>query len=342
MKFFILATLFGLSLAICSHKDCTSCASDSSCFWDNGAGECKWVLFQVLSARENIILQPLSCPASLPAFQYTDDFGRNTVFPFAMASNVDGVENVATCLTGNTKNAQVLKQYTVPCDMLGSNCSATLFYHPDANAVVLAFRGSKGTAQFVIEALDLLFKSSQTAPLYNGNVFKYFSNSIQLLWAAGLGNDLSAQIQSHPNSQLWVFGHSLGGALSTLAANAAVRSGIIAKDRVIVSTMGEPRTGDYTFASEVTENLPQAYRIVHYKDIVPKMALKVALSQTNAYHNNFEVWYNNDMSGPNFAVNDRADDGSGSNVDIIGDLDSHLNYFNTDMNSYGPGPCTQS
>ena len=43
--------------------------------------------------------------------------------------------------------------------------------------------------------------------------------------------------------------------------------------------------------------------------------------------------------GSSFAINNRADDFSGSNVDVFGDLDDHNLYFNVDMTIYGTDGC---
>ncbi|KAE9550622.1 hypothetical protein FO519_006165 [Halicephalobus sp. NKZ332] len=346
MKLFIFATLFGLSLAGCDYNTCQSCAGKNGgflvgkCYWDLATGKCKSTLLPII-AQPNAIPQALSCPTPLPTFQYTDDFGRNTVFPFSMASNADGVENVAKCPAAKLPNVQVLKQYTINCDFLGSPCSVTLFNHSDANALVLAFRGTKGLTQLGLQAVELFLTASKKGSLYNGKVSPYYSNAIDSFWnGEGLGNDLVNYAANRPGLQLWVFGHSLGGSLSTLTANAAVRNGIFSKDRVRLVTMGEPRTGDYEFASEVSSNVPQAYRIVIKADLISKLPTRLDLGATSAYHTNFEAWYNNDMSGPNFVVNNRADDYSGSNTVVLPDLNSHNSYFNFDMDNYVQNFCS--
>ncbi|KAE9550775.1 hypothetical protein FO519_006006 [Halicephalobus sp. NKZ332] len=340
MKFLVFATFFGISFAICDFNDCQSCAGDNNCLWDLGTNKCEHTR-SPLENQPNMVPQPLSCPASLPAFRYTDDFGRNIAFPFAMASNAEGVENVTKCPAAKIPTVQVLKQYTVGCDFLNSSCSATLFFYSNANALVLAFRGSKGTAQFTIEASNLISYGSKTSPLYDGKVFSYFANAIELFWNGGLAEDLRIHLRNNQNTLLWVFGHSLGGSLATLAANAAVKNGFVTGNRVVVTTMGEPRTGDYDFASDVTNNVPQTYRIVKKSDLITKIPVKILSKQTNAYHNNFEVWYNNNMTvGDSFVINNRADDYSGSNAVSFDGGNYHNSYFDVDMDNYVENQCS--
>lgn len=208
-----------------------------------------------------------------------------------MASNSDGLSNANSCVQGSFPNARAVKQFAVGCDFLDSTCSGTLFDHPDGNAWVLVFRGSKKTSQYTLEGLNFLFHTSQRGSLYDGKVFSYFADAINQFWYKyGLESALLSAAASKPNYQLWVFGHSLGGSLATLAGNAAVRKGIFASTRVRVVTMGEPRTGDYDFAADASKNIPQTYRIIKKSDVITKLPFKTAITEKSAYHINFEVW----------------------------------------------------
>jgi predicted lipase len=63
-----------------------------------------------------------------------------------------------------------------------------------------------------------------------------------------------------------VTGHSLGGALAILAAYDLVDQHIAT--RPLVYTFGQPRTGNYAFATSVMATVPDVYRLTHYRDIV--------------------------------------------------------------------------
>lgn len=208
-----------------------------------------------------------------------------------MAANADGLANADSCVQDKHPNATALQQFNISCDFFGSECSAFLFDHPDENALVLTFRGSKKAAQYGLQALGFLFYSSQKGTLYDGEVFTYVAKAIDKFWnEQKLESNLTYYSKIRPNVQLWVFGHSLGGSLATLAANAAVRKGIFASEKVRVVTMGEPRTGNYDFAADVSKNIPQTYRIIKKSDFITKLPFRLMSGQKNAYHNNFEVW----------------------------------------------------
>ena len=84
-------------------------------------------------------------------------------------------------------------------------------------------------------------------------------------------DDLDAYLNEFwdPDSPIVLCGHSLGGALATVAATyvRATRT-----DRVMLYTYGSPRTGDRTVAREFTSRRPiAAHRHVVHADIVPRL-----------------------------------------------------------------------
>ena len=73
--------------------------------------------------------------------------------------------------------------------------------------------------------------------------------------------------QQNPDFKIVVTGHSLGGALATLA------SGYLRKANYALDmfTYGAPRVGNQAFASFITSQKGREYRITHLDDIVPKL-----------------------------------------------------------------------
>lgn len=81
-----------------------------------------------------------------------------------------------------------------------------------------------------------------------------------------------------PESRIFVTGHSLGGALATLATAHILR--LVRENRIsakppILYTFASPRVGDAKFAAEL-ERL-ECYRIANSEDIVPKVPLPTLL-----------------------------------------------------------------
>jgi len=79
---------------------------------------------------------------------------------------------------------------------------------------------------------------------------------------------LKTYVREHPDYQIEVTGHSLGGGVANICAYDIGRE---FPDRKIVLTMyGCPRVGNVAFAQHLTANTNLVmYRFVHYNDIVP-------------------------------------------------------------------------
>ena len=109
----------------------------------------------------------------------------------------------------------------------------------------------------------------------------------------------------------WVFtGHSLGGALTTHAATDVLLSGLHSPSKMRVYTFGHPRLANKAFDDALTNQVKDAYRVVHWKDLVahvpPCIAKPVVgksscqtsgtLSPIYPYHTMTEVFYTEDES----------------------------------------------
>jgi len=127
--------------------------------------------------------------------------------------------------------------------------------------VVLAFRGTVGLQnewdQSRLQWLGNL-KFGQTAAL-GGRVHRGFLEALDLVWD-NVRQQVGEAVQ--PGDNLWLTGHSLGGALATLAAaRLASESGVPS----VVYSFGAPRIGDAAFAAAFR---PTLYRVENANDIV--------------------------------------------------------------------------
>jgi hypothetical protein len=204
------------------------------------------------------------------------------------------------CLSNYFKGRWVLVHYTeAVCDWDHSVCAGYIAYSKEANAVVLAFRGSQTLNQVVLEALENLLPNYpwQTG----GSVVPYFARTFSYLWpqlSASMKNFLSTL----SNPTVYVTGHSFGGALASLASTLLVDQNIA--NNPILYTFGQPRTGDYHYALGFSSRVKNSWRIVHRIDPVPHIPFcgKVKLEgfplpicsacDNKAYHHGIEVYYN--------------------------------------------------
>ena len=72
------------------------------------------------------------------------------------------------------------------------------------------------------------------------------------------------------NQQVWVTGHSLGGALAVLLAATLMETGIKVSG---LYTFGAPRVGDEEFANRLNDELSDGahWRVVNEEDLVPHL-----------------------------------------------------------------------
>lgn len=81
-----------------------------------------------------------------------------------------------------------------------------------------------------------------------GKVSKYFGDAFTTLWNQGMKDDFLKLRNANPTYEVWVTGHSLGGAMASLAASYIVASGVVPSTDVKLVTFGQPRTGNKDFA----------------------------------------------------------------------------------------------
>jgi len=109
---------------------------------------------------------------------------------------------------------------------------------------------------------------------------------------SGIGGwGVVAQVMAgHPGAQVWVTGHSMGGAMAVFCAlDIRIRLKV---PFVGLYTFGQPRVGNLPFASFIAHTLPNALRIVHQDDVVPHLPPMTGayLPLTNFHHNPTEIW----------------------------------------------------
>ena len=134
------------------------------------------------------------------------------------------------------------------------NESARGYIGASENAIVLAFRGTDDVTDWLIN-LNVMQIEEQGALVHRG-----VSRALTAVWPR-IESRLQSLLDSRPR-KIWVTGHSLGGALATLAAIRLQRMGI---EQLESYTFGQPRVGDRVMAGQITTPF---YRFAHYADPV--------------------------------------------------------------------------
>lgn len=168
---------------------------------------------------------------------------------------------------------------------LGLSAAPTPFHSNDTDShgfvgqtdefIVLAFRGTG------IDSLKNWLSNDNVVQIPaagGGVVHKGFANALQSVW-----QEVRAALPKPAAGQtLWVTGHSLGGALATLAGAQLLAEGFPV---AAVYTYGSPRVGNAVFAEGYQ---PTYYRLVHNLDIVPHVPLGQPLAHIRTSFLNYQ------------------------------------------------------
>lgn len=146
------------------------------------------------------------------------------------------------------------------------------------NTIYIVFRGSTSTTNWVSDFDTELtpYSACQDCEVHLGFFDAYGKIRQQIVDA------MTAIRQQYPDYQIVVTGHSLGGALATLAALDLISMGCT---KVQLVNFGSPRVGEKNFAAYASSLLVDTLRITHYRDPAPHVP----------YHQRYEhiigEWY---------------------------------------------------
>jgi hypothetical protein len=156
--------------------------------------------------------------------------------------------------------------------------------------IVLAFRTSVSQQDSDVDSNKEPMKMEDLCPgcwVHSGFWYYWTSAKDHVI------SQLQTAIESHPDYSLAVVGHSLGGALATLAGIDLRQKGFILDIvRMLMHsggniadlsqwTFGSPKVGNYKLAEFITNQRSpvSVYRATHYTDIVPKQPSDTGYSQ---------------------------------------------------------------
>jgi len=147
---------------------------------------------------------------------------------------------------------------TIPVDTQGYLCRGP-------RAMLIAFRGTEVSQ--IKDWFTNIMAIAVPAPSGVGKIHKGFASAFAAVWP-----QLEAALSEHYDGQvpIWITGHSLGGALATLAT-AQLRFNARLPVQGLY-TFGQPRVGDREFIRFLRLAMPgRVVRFVNNKDIVPQV-----------------------------------------------------------------------
>ena len=155
------------------------------------------------------------------------------------------------------------------------DCQVYLYNYQDG--LVFAFRGSESKEDFLtnlkVAKTPFVLPNSQIweTPDVHTGFFQQF-DSVKS-WILKKINELSISSLENKNKKIIFTGHSLGGALATLATLyfSYQYKNLIAKNEleIVCLTLGSPRVGDSKFVELFNHKIKKSIRYVHQNDIVP-------------------------------------------------------------------------
>ena len=132
----------------------------------------------------------------------------------------------------------------------------------DEEKVIIAFRGTENLDDWKTN-INLAKAAWKVGMVHSG-----FWRSIESVWPTATARLNSLRTNNQP---IWITGHSLGGALATLACG-LLDDELPEESIAGVYTFGQPRVGDLLFAQTVDKRVKKRYfRVVNNNDIVTRI-----------------------------------------------------------------------
>lgn len=278
----------------CNSDNCRDCASNTdafgiTCRWCRRDNECHTpgaILTNPCKRAENIV-DPSLCEEELS--HYDPELSLKMLLLSAVTYDpVDPQE----CLDNSLPSAgfQIKHIVNEECDFSDHKCSGYVAVSHTIKAIAVAFRGSECFDQAFSAFVESLVRPKEDF-LNKGEVQSYWKRGFEKLWPS-MEAKVKALIADNPSYPVWVTGHSLGGAMASLASAWLSYYKVASRKNLILYTFGMPRVGNYDYALEHDRLVSNSWRVVNYDDAVPHFPSLLSLSIVNGpYHHGVEAFY---------------------------------------------------
>jgi len=223
-----------------------------------------------------------------------------------------------------------------------------MLYNPTSQRFITAFEGTRAFPQLIHELVTSIAIPYTLHDIPDSHILDYFGTYYTGDLRSQFLDSLQNAISQYPDSLFIFTGHSLGGALATLAGQDAILSGIVNKEDAVLYTYGSPRVGDFNYASNVDTLFSGIYRVVHYEDIVPhvppcslldtsctigKLVKPIGSIFWQPWHVGAQIWYDYDFTSyQTCTANFGEDPNCSDSIDLVaGSIEQHLHYFGLEV-----------
>ena len=237
---------------------------------------------------------------------------------------------------------------TENCNVAGQTCSGYVAVSHSMKAVVVAFRGSVDSDQ----ALQLFLQTLLTpkTSFLSGEVQTYWKRGFDVLWPS-MKTEVNTVVSQNPSYQIWVTGHSLGGAMASLASTWLAYYNVAPRKNIILYTFGMPRVGNYDYALQHDQLVNNSWRVVNDDDLVPHFPSVASVSVLNGpYHHGVEAFYSQkaiSVNSPHKECHGKPfnEDASCSFSKFKGitsdSIEDHKTYFSIPVGTFWTTDCVQ-
>jgi len=277
-------------------KNCTTCINssniDSTCEWCPLDRKCYVNGTSGIACTSKMVVKHPSVCLSTTIATYVSELA----VMLTIVSGAAYVRQPQPCLDKYlaSEQIQVVDIIGRACSSLfDDECVVLVAISHVTKRIYLSYRGSTSVKQLLTEIVTTLITAK--VPFKGaGYVQKYFRDTFMLLYPC-VKNSLEEKMKAYPGYTVAVTGHSLGGALASLAALALVQDKLVPSHRVFLYNFGSPRVGDKLYANNHDRLVPNSFRVVHYKDIVAHIPTR-SPSLDPPHHHKTEIFYPMNMT----------------------------------------------
>lgn len=340
-----------LGSSICeTFKDCFACmkhfdSSVDNCTWCPIDRTCQQTFSASSSCNEDQnLVEPHQC--------YDKTFGvynPNSAYVNTLLSSVAYSMNPQQCSDKVLPDAGITLVESIgrKCEQLSilnyKYCFAYTALSKSLKLIIVAFKGTDGGLKQLLDEGLTYIKEKETFQ-GGGKVQQYFYRVFMLLYSC-VKASIRDLFQMHPTFDVVVTGHSLGGALASLAAAHLVNDQVIPTQKLSLYTFGMPRVGDKDFSMAHDRLVNNSWRVVHNKDIVAHLppcgsTFGTCTGDTGPFHHGKEVFYRADMTlDSKYDICHKNENSSCSNGVVItcvfdSCIGDHTSYFGIPVGSY--------
>ncbi|KAI6178735.1 Lipase-3 domain-containing protein [Aphelenchoides besseyi] len=305
-------------------------------------------MFWLLSWSVIGVVNAFVLPPANWTHPFDPKFAADFALDFASASYAD---DPLPCIAKH--GMSLAKRMELRCDYLPyDKCIAYVAYNE--SYIVFSVRGTTTKLQLITELVETM-----TAPKHKfafGSVQRYFYVAMNAIYnEGGFGKLLKKLKRTYPNATILFSGHSLGGAIVSLASSMfSYDNPQIPVDQIRLITFGQPRVGNMDYSIGHDLHVPNSWRIVHRFDIVAHLPYCyetlwshrcTPLYNHGPYHHGTEIWYPGNMTITEDAYqictgHPHNEDDACSNAEWRHfNVNDHLVYFDKDVSNNGVLGC---